>query len=629
MFLFSLMDDQNSNNSGITPTDSSQTAEMASDKPNSAGGSGALSGSTKKPKTEKQKEKERERRRRRRRKQKSVNPAGKDVPLILSENIADKRGFVDKKAEVKPIPIDAEQLVEAPEAKELEKELVDAPLIPKPEPEIETELMPDAPIIEEETEAPAATEIMPEDAESVEEPQPVAAPAEDLPIIEPESTFTNSSYLPPEAPADQAVVEDPHGLPELPSSTEPDHSQEVFEEEYKPVEAPEDLSVGDLDETSAAEHHEEELLAETARLEAAKKLNEDLVTEPDDLLEEVPVQKGFLGKIFDVIAAVFEKKPKEAKEVLETSNTTVEPVTEIKEASELAEPKPSIVWPIIRNILSIVVFLAVLIGAFWLGASLHLVDTVTGWFKAKPGLELTVGNNDKVNFDAEMIRRSGFYTAKVFGANGGDQRYRMDAVFYNAYYFGKLKDPISITETGFSAAIYYGFGRDMEYARNKFVYYVRYLAKVRNANQVDVGASLNGKLRRDEALDQLTADLQAVFDEGNKLRKEINVQIDDLKVSVNSLNPDKDRYEADFFSSLEKAEAEKASLLIDKFIESSQKQIELKAKLAALTQLSADYENDLINLKLKLEGITKNRAALIEGVTVTEVPGSNINLVNK
>ena len=622
MFLFSQMDDQNSNNSGIVPDASGQSAGMASESPNSAGGTGALSNSAKKPKTEKQKEKERERRRRRRRKQKSLNPAGKDVPLILSENIADKRGLIDKKAEEKAMIIDTEKLVEAPEAKEIEKELIDAPIIPKPEPEIEADLVPSVPAAAEpplvlheveQPEPPVLAEALPEE----EEPLPVEAPV----IMEEEAVALPESDI--SQPEGHLVNDDTHELTELPASTsvEPDHSQEVFEEDYKPVEAPADLTAGELNEpVEEIDHQEEELLAEKAKLEEAKRLNEGLVTEPDDLLEEVPVQKGFFGKIFDVITAVFERKPKELK---------VEPPTEIKEAAEEPANKPGIVWPILKNVISIVIFLAVLIGAFWLGASLHLVDTVTGWFKSKPGLELVVGNNDKVNFDVEMMRRMGFYTAKVFGANGGDQRYRMDAAFYNAYYFGKLKDPISITETGFSAAIYYGFGRDMEYVRNKFIYYVRFLAKIRNANQVDVGASLNGKLRRDEALDQLVADLEAVFDEGNKLRKEINVQVDDLKISVNSLNPDKDRYEADFFSSLEKAEAEKASLLIDKFIESSQKQIELKAKLAALTQLSADYENDLINLKLKLEGISKNRAALIEGVTVTEVPGSNINLVNK
>jgi hypothetical protein len=167
------------------------------------------------------------------------------------------------------------------------------------------------------------------------------------------------------------------------------------------------------------------------------------------------------------------------------------------------------------------------------------------------------------------------------------------------------------------------------YINNRFVMYVKYLEKLQNANTVDVYNVMDGKLRRDEALKKYLTDSRAIFEQGNTLRKEINVQVDDFKVSLNSITPDKDKYELDFFASLANLEADKADMLIKKFIETSQKQVEIKAKLAAMSKLSEYYEKVLINLKIKLDAVDKNQEALVSGIQVTDVPGVNLNLVKK
>ncbi|MCC6643830.1 hypothetical protein IT411_03715 [Candidatus Peregrinibacteria bacterium] len=686
------MDDQNPQNQ----PSGDQKPKMASGRPNvtqnssnSGSGQAAL---PKKPKTEKQKQRERERRRRRRRK-KSDKSVGKDVPLVLTEKKADAQGLGENIAPSLQKPgEDTKEFIEAPEAKILESETAEAHLLPiegEHAPELPPETLPEYPLetpaepvrlfatqpaeskpehetapetaSEPEQEAEFQSKPEPEvepqaESETESEPEPVSEPVP-LSIEEPvppvpapqpeaepevsaeaenepaENLLSDATTVEPEKEEgdrsndnDNASNEENKDVnrDELPidyqSEVKPllSHSQEVFEEEYHP----------------AAEHE-----LEKSNLEEAKKISENLISEPEPYLEELPVKQGILGKMFDWLARKVEsrKKPKTEQPA---AGPTTEPtkITEINlggydpTAEEaLPEEKKSGGFglvEILKKALSIIVLLALIIGAFWLGSSLHLVERVTDLFKTKPGLELAEGTNSEVNFDVELIRKWGFYAAKEFGANLGDSRNTAYAIFTNAYYFGKLRDPIFVGETGISAALYYGFGRDDDYLRNKFIYYVRYLAKIRNANLTDILESLNNKVRRDTALDTLYEDLNNTFDEGNNLRKEINVQVDDLKISFNSLNPDKDRFEADFFISLNQTEAEKADLLINKFIEISQKQVELRAKLAAMEQLSLDYEDELIKLKLKLEGIQKNRAALIEGVTVTEVPGSGVDLVN-
>ena len=65
------------------------------------------------------------------------------------------------------------------------------------------------------------------------------------------------------------------------------------------------------------------------------------------------------------------------------------------------------------------------------------------------------------------------------------------------------------------------------------------------------------------------------------------------------------------------------------FIEITQEQVELKAKLAAMSKLYEYYEIELIDIKLRLDAIAKNREALISGVAVTQTPGVDLDLIRQ
>lgn len=583
----------------------------------------ATAGTAKKPKTEQQKAKERERRKRRRHKKKSVPQfvPGQDVATVqikepeeanlpIPENVAPEQYISPGAEEILNSAVDAPLILSE---KDEDKEIRDATLAnarPFDENEVnpadsagmppESKILPEGPTDAELTglgydnKLYARGEPLPPDLNPPVFEEETAVEMVEESKIEPEK----EPFLPVEEPVSNFITTQSEEINQEPEIAPPlDRDQQIFEEEPVYVSTP----VPDV--------HEEHF--ETENQKKAREISENLLKE-EETLDELPVKQGILGKIFDRVVDFINGRKK------------------LKETEINATEKPKIDFSKLlgglKYIGAIVIVMILAIGAFWIGSSLKILENIGAWFTPKPGQEMVIGDNSKVIIDANAQRKWGFFAAIRFGENLGDKRDLGFNVFFNANYFGKLKDPIFYGETGISAAIYYGFGKDDLYQKNRFIYYVSYLRRIVFANQVKVADVLNNKQRRDVALDDYTVEIKELFENGNKLRKEINVQIDEFKIAFNSLNGEKDRYETDFFASLAETEGEKADVLLQKFIETSQKQIEVKAKLAALTQLSQNYETLLIKLKLRIEAIEKNRDALISGVTVEDIPGSDIDL---
>ncbi len=433
--------------------------------------------------------------------------------------------------------------------------------------------------------------------------------------LPPDTGLVETKEEPAEVEEDQPVTEITE--PELPARQAP---SEESQEESMVEERQEN------EEEKAEEQAEIEAKSEQELLEAKPELEES-----QQIFVETPVyqqeeEEPTLIAEEGVEEDLETDKKHQAKQIMEELHGNESDHDSLDEIPQ----KQWIIGNLLKTVAGIVVALVLIVGAFWLGASLHLPDLVSSWFSAKPVTErLAKGDNSQVVVDTEMIQKWGFQTAQVFSKNLGDTRDFSHQVFYVAYYFGKLKDPIFYGETGITAAIYYGFGQDSQYFANKFIYYIKYLGGIRQANLVQVADVLSSQVHRDVVLDKFIADTQAIFDEGNKLRKEINLQVDDLRISLNSLTADHDRYQLDFFAALERIQPEKANRLIQNFIETSQKQVELKAKMAAMSRLAEDYNNDLLKMQARIIGMEKNRDALISGVTVTPVVGSDIDLVNQ
>ncbi len=246
-------------------------------------------------------------------------------------------------------------------------------------------------------------------------------------------------------------------------------------------------------------------------------------------------------------------------------------------------------------------------------------DFVAGFFKAPPPVE--------VNLDEKLLREWGIASAYLFGDNRGSNRDLLASQLFNAYFFGRLAEPKLQGETGITAAYFYGTGADIEAATNRFIAYVKNLRELVSVYDVDVYAMLDETTNREKTLSDYQAKLNEIMEKSEKMVEEISIEVDDLKVSFQSLDPEKTRFEEDFFVALQGLAGEKADFLLKSFIDVSQKQSAIKAHVAALEKLLEYYQSSMERLSIRITSIEKNREALVQGIRVVDIPGANLDII--
>lgn len=128
-------------------------------------------------------------------------------------------------------------------------------------------------------------------------------------------------------------------------------------------------------------------------------------------------------------------------------------------------------------------------------------------------------------------------------------------------------------------------------------------------------------------LDQYVADLKAAEEDSQFVLKAIEVNIDDLTVSFNSLSGDMDQLEQDFFDALNDLEPAKSDTLLKSFVDVSQKQTALRARVAALQKLRDFYTGAIDRLQKRIEAVEENREALIQGIRVVDIPEGRLDII--
>ena len=222
---------------------------------------------------------------------------------------------------------------------------------------------------------------------------------------------------------------------------------------------------------------------------------------------------------------------------------------------------------------------------------------------------------------------TGVTNSAIFGDNRGNLKDLIAVQIINAYYFGLLSEPKIAGETGISPAYFYGTLADINAQKNRFIAYVANLRELVSSYDIDIYKMLDQSTKRDQLLTAHLGKLKDILDKSNKIVNELKLQIDDLKVSFDTLNPDKARFQTDFFAALEGLAGEKADFLLSSYIDVSQKQVALKARLAALQQLAVNYDSAIANLTIRVTSMEKNFAVLAQGLHVVSIPGANLKMI--
>ncbi len=563
---------------------------------------------------------------RRRRKKK---PAGEFVPPTPS---------VEEPArEVSESANRDDQIIDRDEDSGAGRTLAEEPLVEQPSEE-------EVPVVEPMTEDPLVVEPMAEEAPleepPVEEPLVEEAPLEEPPVEEP-----LVEEAPVEEPsAEEPLVEEPP-VEELLAEEEP---RVVYDYQETPREG-ENVQVYPLSATSSDDQSEQEVIEPDSiiepvdkpapkeswaeLMERSKKQYEQEHTGEEQLGDEQSGEEAEVSEAESEVSSVaedLEENDLDAEFVEKPSSDDAELLGEKKSpldaVANVMKQAGHVFFSVfnLRIIIWLVVSVGLIWGGFWAyGQRYH--ETIINIFSGKEKLpEIILDLTDPA-----VLVENGIQSALVFGSNAGTQKDYIPEEIWLAGYFGTLSEPKETGETGISAATYFGELMDEKSIVNMFVEFVEVLQKMQNLYNVDVYALLDRTSEREDAFSEYLEDLTDVRDEANNKYAILKINIDELKVSYNSLGPDKDKFEEDFFVSMESLEPEKSDYLLKAFVDASQKQVALKARVAALEQLAVYYENAFTKLERRISAVEQNREALVRGIRVVEVPGAGIDLIIK
>ncbi len=276
-----------------------------------------------------------------------------------------------------------------------------------------------------------------------------------------------------------------------------------------------------------------------------------------------------------------------------------------------------------------IIILMVIVGLGWGGYTIYTNEYHVGVYKYFAGFfeQQPVDKTPQVPLTPQELRGFGFNAAAIFAENKGSVMNRVPEYIEVALLYGELREARVSGETGISAATFYGELKDEAEDIDQYVEYVSNLARVQAIYGIDVYEMLNRTAHRDKDLLTYLSDLKRVKEESQAIFEEIGIVRDDLTVAFASLTPDKTQYEQDFFVSLEELKGEKSDLLLKSFIDASQKQVALKARINALNRLLVYYKNALQRLDLRILAVESNMDALIQGIRVVEITGGGVDVI--
>jgi len=152
-------------------------------------------------------------------------------------------------------------------------------------------------------------------------------------------------------------------------------------------------------------------------------------------------------------------------------------------------------------------------------------------------------------------------------------------------------------------------------------------AEIFEAMQVNVQDMLDQSRDREETLKEYQTELNYLLYLGRQnlvLLEEENLEI---KVAFDLAVEKKLEFEKNFFNDLRELDSYATVESLDAFIVSSQDGVELKAKYKARDKLMSYYTLLIGNMELRVTDIDLNEEALVKGIQVVNITGSDIDLI--
>lgn len=152
-------------------------------------------------------------------------------------------------------------------------------------------------------------------------------------------------------------------------------------------------------------------------------------------------------------------------------------------------------------------------------------------------------------------------------------------------------------------------------------------SKIYESAQVDVNALLNQSSDRREALNDYVDELNFYTHLALQNQADIQEESELLSRQFSVVESNKNEQESLFFDKIDVLDAYASTAALNSFVGFSQEMIRLRAHYMAREKLLSYYEQVIPYMQTKIRDIDLNEEALVKGIKVVEVEGSELNLI--
>lgn len=197
----------------------------------------------------------------------------------------------------------------------------------------------------------------------------------------------------------------------------------------------------------------------------------------------------------------------------------------------------------------------------------------------------------------------------------------------SAYQFGE--SPTIFGFEGGYLSVYGAFavGRDLTMVSQGFVAYTDLLLQMQNIYEIDLYAMLDGSADRRATLNNHLAVMKDLIERGDIMLADLQQRQAVLQGQFDAASNNKTLLEENFYTSIRSLYGNQAFVYLNSFVEFSKVSVETKAYFNAYKTLEEMYMNSLSALKLRYQDVAANVEALVKGIKVMDIPGSDIKVI--
>ncbi len=157
--------------------------------------------------------------------------------------------------------------------------------------------------------------------------------------------------------------------------------------------------------------------------------------------------------------------------------------------------------------------------------------------------------------------------------------------------------------------------------------YIETLGSIRNLYETDVNDLMNRSRDRNATYTELLSSMKQVLETARKYIPEITARKTELETVFNELAVKKQAEEDLYFENLTENRAMATSKNLSNFIALAEKSVDIRARFRALDKIGDYMQRYTDALDTRIRDVELNREALIRGVRVYDVEGSDIRLI--